>query len=75
MDANCVKEEEEGEARRHSGGRCQGSSLLLPAASDLTAPLPVETDVAIIGGGLAGCALAYYLAKAGRDVWSSSEAS
>lgn len=41
---------------------------LLPAAADLCAPLPTATDVAIIGGGLAGCALAYYLARSGVDV-------
>jgi glycine/D-amino acid oxidase-like deaminating enzyme len=44
------------------------SSLLLPAVRDLDAPLPSETDVLIIGGGLAGCAIAYYLAKAGVAV-------
>jgi glycine/D-amino acid oxidase-like deaminating enzyme len=43
-------------------------ALLLPAAADLAAPLPASTDVAIIGGGLAGCALAFYLATAGVDV-------
>ena len=43
-------------------------ALVLPAAGDLTAPLPASTDIAIIGGGLAGCALAYYLAAAGAEV-------
>jgi len=43
-------------------------ALLLPAAGDLTAPLPASTDIAVIGGGLAGCALAYYLAAAGAEV-------
>ncbi len=43
-------------------------ALLLPAAADLAAPLPASTDVAVIGGGLAGCALAFYLASAGVDV-------
>jgi len=40
----------------------------LPAAGDLCAPLPASTDVAVIGGGLAGCALAYFLAAAGAEV-------
>jgi glycine/D-amino acid oxidase-like deaminating enzyme len=31
-------------------------------------PLPEATDVAIVGGGLAGLALAYYLARAGVEV-------
>jgi glycine/D-amino acid oxidase-like deaminating enzyme len=44
------------------------SPLLLPAAKDLDASLPTETDVLIIGGGLAGCAIAYYLAQAGVAV-------
>jgi glycine/D-amino acid oxidase-like deaminating enzyme len=43
-------------------------ALLLPASSDLGAPLPAGTDIAVIGGGLAGCALAYYLAVAGAQV-------
>jgi glycine/D-amino acid oxidase-like deaminating enzyme len=50
-----------------SGGQADRSPLL-PAAADLSAPLPASTDVAIIGGGLAGCALAYYLATSGIDV-------
>ena len=28
----------------------------------------VETDVLVVGGGLLGCAVAYYLARAGTDV-------
>ena len=50
-----------------SGGQADRSPLL-PAAADLSAPLPASTDVVIIGGGLAGCALAYYLATSGIDV-------
>ena len=38
----------------------------LPAA-ELRKSLPGSTDVLIVGGGLAGTALAYYLAKAGVD--------
>jgi glycine/D-amino acid oxidase-like deaminating enzyme len=35
---------------------------------DLSAPLPHATDVLIVGGGLAGTALAYYLARRGVEV-------
>lgn len=38
-----------------------------PPASHLRAPLPESTDVLIVGGGLAGTALAYYLALAGVE--------
>jgi glycine/D-amino acid oxidase-like deaminating enzyme len=38
------------------------------AAERASAPLPAETDVAIVGGGLAGTAVAYYLAGEGVDV-------
>jgi sarcosine oxidase, subunit beta len=41
---------------------------LLPALGDLRGPLPASADVVIIGGGLAGCALAYYLTRSGTDV-------
>jgi glycine/D-amino acid oxidase-like deaminating enzyme len=37
------------------------------AAGELRKPLPAGTDVLIIGGGLAGTALAYYLARAGVE--------
>jgi glycine/D-amino acid oxidase-like deaminating enzyme len=39
-----------------------------PPARTLLEPLPSETDVLVIGGGLAGAALAYYLAKEGVEV-------
>lgn len=39
-----------------------------PLADELLAPLPPTTDVLIVGGGLAGAALAYYLAKEGVEV-------
>jgi glycine/D-amino acid oxidase-like deaminating enzyme len=38
------------------------------AAEQVRGPLPAETDVAVVGGGLAGTALAYYLAREGVDV-------
>ncbi len=41
---------------------------VLPAADSLTGSLPDGTDVLVIGGGLAGAALAYYLAGEGVDV-------
>ena len=37
------------------------------AAGELRKPLPASTDVLIVGGGLAGTALAYYLARAGVE--------
>ena len=38
------------------------------AAADLRSPLPQTTDVLVVGGGLAGAALAYYLAGEGVEV-------
>jgi glycine/D-amino acid oxidase-like deaminating enzyme len=38
-----------------------------PRSDTLQQPLPAETDVLIVGGGLAGAALAYYLAKEGVE--------
>jgi glycine/D-amino acid oxidase-like deaminating enzyme len=39
-----------------------------PSESDLAGTLPQSTDVLVVGGGLAGTALAYYLARHGVDV-------
>jgi glycine/D-amino acid oxidase-like deaminating enzyme len=36
--------------------------------SETDAPLPADTDVLVIGGGVIGCAVAYYLARAGVEV-------
>jgi sarcosine oxidase, subunit beta len=41
---------------------------VLLAAEATRGPLPAETDVLIVGGGLAGAALAYYLAGEGVEV-------
>ena len=38
-----------------------------PSAADTTGPLPADTDVLIVGGGIAGVALAHYLAEAGAE--------
>ena len=43
------------------------SSVLL-AAERARGPLPAETDVVVVGGGLAGTAAAYHLAREGLDV-------
>lgn len=40
----------------------------LPALASVRGPLPRETDVAVIGGGIAGAALAFYLARRGVEV-------
>lgn len=40
-------------------------SLPLPPAVDPATPLPAQTDVLIVGGGVAGAALAYELARRG----------
>ncbi|MET7398378.1 FAD-binding oxidoreductase [Dactylosporangium sp. NPDC005572] len=40
----------------------------LPNAAQLRGELPKETDVLVIGGGIAGAAMAYYLAVQGVDV-------
>lgn len=39
-----------------------------PAAEATRGPLPPETDVVVVGGGLVGVATAYYLAREGVDV-------
>ena len=44
------------------------------AAGELREPLPASTDVLIVGGGLAGTALAYYLAASRRRGACSSSA-
>jgi glycine/D-amino acid oxidase-like deaminating enzyme len=38
------------------------------ALSETSAALPTDTDVVVIGGGVIGCALAYYLARDGVEV-------
>ncbi len=38
------------------------------SAEELSGPLPDRTDVLVVGGGLAGTALAYYLARHGVEV-------
>ena len=44
------------------------SGMLLPRRQDLAGDVPTDSDVVIVGGGLAGCALAYFLAVAGVEV-------
>jgi sarcosine oxidase, subunit beta len=44
------------------------TEVVWPAAEDLAGRLPASTDVLVIGGGLAGAAIAYYLAGEGVEV-------
>lgn len=46
----------------------QGAERRWLAASHTSGPLPEETDVLVVGGGIAGAATAYYLARSGVEV-------
>jgi sarcosine oxidase, subunit beta len=49
----------------HVGGTPAGGWL---SRGELLRPLPATTDVLVVGGGLAGASLAYYLARLGVEV-------
>jgi glycine/D-amino acid oxidase-like deaminating enzyme len=51
-----------------SGAPSRPASPRWPGSDALSAPLPASTDVVIVGGGLAGASLAYYLAGQGVEV-------
>ena len=40
----------------------------VPPLAETRAPLPADTDVVVIGGGIAGAAMAFYLAREGVEV-------
>ncbi|WP_134742260.1 FAD-dependent oxidoreductase [Nocardioides sp. 503] len=40
----------------------------VPPLAAIRGPLPTETDVVVVGGGIAGAAMAYYLAREGVEV-------
>jgi glycine/D-amino acid oxidase-like deaminating enzyme len=52
--------------RDHEPASRRPSALLTAEAT--RGPLPADADVVVVGGGLAGCALAYYLAVEGVNV-------
>lgn len=56
--------------REERAYRGEGASArpVLPARAVLEEPLPQTTDVVVVGGGIVGCALAYFLARAGVDI-------
>lgn len=51
-----------------AAGPSPGGLAFSPSAAQLRGALPRETDVLVVGGGLAGVATAYYLAREGVDV-------
>src|SRR5262245_2983493 len=55
-------EDEEDESRADPSGE-----IRLPPAVDATGPLPQRVEIAIVGGGVMGLAIAYYLARRGLD--------
>ena len=53
---------------RHGSVHDLGLADQWPSREDLSGPLPESADVLVVGGGLAGTALAYYLARQGVEV-------
>ncbi len=55
-------DEEDGGSRADISGE-----IRLPPTLDSNGPVPERTEIAIVGGGVMGLAIAYYLARAGLD--------
>jgi monoamine oxidase len=45
----------------------RSGEIRLPATLEATGPVPGQTEIAIVGGGVMGLAIAYYLAQRGLD--------
>jgi sarcosine oxidase subunit beta len=55
-------DDEDDESRADRSGE-----IRLPATLESTGPLPARTEIAIVGGGVMGLAIAYYLARRGLE--------
>ena len=45
----------------------RSGEIRLPATLESTGPVPARTEIAIVGGGVMGLAIAYYLARRGLE--------